>query len=164
MEASLQPAQTNPLEIVEDLVVENDWLAERADEHELVIQMPGRWCDYKLLFVWQQAEHALHFCCRVAMKLEPSAQDRLNALLARINEKMWVGHFDIAREEKTILFRHTTLLRGIGTISAEIIEDLIELGVMEADRYFPAFQLIVWGGKSIDEALAAAILEPVGEA
>jgi hypothetical protein len=56
------------------------------------------------------------------------------------------------------------LSRGHASVSNEVIEDLIELGITEADRYYPAFQLALWGGKSTDEAIAAAILEPMGEA
>ncbi|MGH6959444.1 MAG: YbjN domain-containing protein, partial [Dongiaceae bacterium] len=34
----------------------------------------------------------------------------------------------------------------------------------ECERFFPAFQFVLWGGKSPEEALAAAMLETVGEA
>ena len=44
------------------------------------------------------------------------------------------------------------------------MEDLIEIAVGEADRFYPAFQFLLWGGKSPEEALAAALLETVGEA
>ena len=32
------------------------------------------------------------------------------------------------------------------------------------DRFYPAFQYLVWGGKSVDEAAQAAMFETAGEA
>jgi len=40
----------------------------------------------------------------------------------------------------------------------------VDIAVAECERFYPAFQLLLWGGKSPDEAVAAAMLETVGEA
>jgi len=57
-------------------------------------------------------------------------------------------------------------LRGVdGTsASAEQLEDLVDIAVSECDRFYPAFQFVVWGGKDPTEAVELAILEPMGEA
>ena len=62
------------------------------------------------------------------------------------------------------MFRHALLLRGVAGVSAEQVEDLVELALVECERFYPAFQLVIWGGKTADEAMTAAILDPVGEA
>ncbi len=62
------------------------------------------------------------------------------------------------------MFRHTVLLRGAGGVAAEQLEDLVDIAVAECERFYPAFQLLLWGGKSPEEAVAAAMLETVGEA
>jgi len=41
---------------------------------------------------------------------------------------------------------------------------LIEIAITECERFYPAFQFVIWGGKSPAEAIAAAMLETVGEA
>jgi hypothetical protein len=56
------------------------------------------------------------------------------------------------------------LLRGAFGTSVEQIEDLVEISLSECERFFPAFQLVVWGGKSAEEAIAAAMIDPIGEA
>ncbi len=154
----------NPLDIVEELVLANDWPFQRSDDNELVIEIPGRWCEHRLFFVWQEESSALHFCCRIDGKVITSSRAQVSELLARINERLWVGHFDLSGEEQLIVFRHTSLLRGMPTIGTEIIEDLVQLALAECDRYYPAFQLVMWAGKSPEEAIAASILDPVGEA
>ena len=61
-------------------------------------------------------------------------------------------------------FRHAVLLRGAPGASAESLEDMIDIAITECERFFPAFQFVLWGGKTPTEALQAAMLECVGEA
>jgi len=62
------------------------------------------------------------------------------------------------------VFRHTTLLRGAGGASVEQLEDLVDIALTECERYYPAFQFVIWGGKNPSQAIAAAMLDTVGEA
>jgi hypothetical protein len=41
---------------------------------------------------------------------------------------------------------------------------MIGIAVAECERYYPAFQHVIWGGKSAADAVAAAIIETAGEA
>ena len=56
------------------------------------------------------------------------------------------------------------LLRGVLGASTEQVEDLVDIALSECERFYPAFQLVVWGGKTPDEAMAAAMIDPIGEA
>jgi hypothetical protein len=56
------------------------------------------------------------------------------------------------------------LLRGARGASAESLEDMIDIAITECERFYPAFQFVLWGGKTPAEALEAAMLECVGEA
>ena len=156
--------QINPLDLIEELVIANDWPFQRAADDEILVEISGRWTDYRLFFVWQEEACALQFCCRLDTKAPAKTRVAINDLLARINERLWVGHFDVSAEEESIMFRHALLLRGVAGVSAEQIEDLVELALVECERFYPAFQLVIWGGKTADEAMTAAILDPVGEA
>ncbi|MGI9452435.1 MAG: YbjN domain-containing protein, partial [Geminicoccaceae bacterium] len=49
-------------------------------------------------------------------------------------------------------------------VSGELMEDLIDIAVAECERFYPAFQFVIWGGKPPVEALTAAMLETEGEA
>ena len=42
--------------------------------------------------------------------------------------------------------------------------DLMQASLAECERYYPAFQFVLWGGKSPEEAIAASILDTQGEA
>ena len=49
-------------------------------------------------------------------------------------------------------------------MNGELLEDLVDIAVTECERFYPAFQFVIWGGKSPVEAMTAAMLETEGEA
>ncbi|HEX5319666.1 MAG TPA: YbjN domain-containing protein, partial [Stellaceae bacterium] len=85
-------------------------------------------------------------------------------LLSLANEKLWLGHFDLSAGDNLPAFRHAVLLRGVAAPTPEQIEDLVEIAVAECERFYPAFQLVIWGGKPAEEAMATAMIDPIGEA
>ena len=85
------------------------------------------------------------------------------ALLMYVNAKMWIGHFDMYSDDGTILFRHAMIFPE-AQASASQCEALLNLAVEACEYYYPAFQFVLWGGKSAEEAVAAAILECAGQA
>ena len=157
-------ASANPIDLVEEIVQANQWPHDRSSDEEMVIEISGRWCDYRLLFVWQREMSALHYSCGLEMKVPRARRGPIYELLAAVNERLWLGHFDLADGDEAPSFRQGVLLRGVFGASVEQIEDLVDISISECERFFPAFQLVVWGGKSAKEAIAAAMIDPVGEA
>ena len=102
----------NPLDIVEEIVAANEWPFDRVSDDEMVVEISGRWCDYRLYFVWQEEISALQFSCQFDMKVQHARRSAVHDLLAEVNAKLWIGHFDVCNEEHTPMFRQTTLLRG----------------------------------------------------
>jgi hypothetical protein len=154
----------NPLDILEEIVLANEWAFDRSTEEEMVVEIKGRWCDYRLFFIWQTEISAMQFSAQFDMKVPPARRSAVVDLLAEINCKMWLGHFDVCPDEMTPMFRQTVLLRGARGASVEQMEDLVDIALSECERYYPAFQFVIWGGKSAQEAVHAAILDTVGEA
>jgi hypothetical protein len=154
----------NPIDIVEEIVLANEWPHDRANDEEMVVEITGRWCDYRLLFVWQEEISAMHFSCSFDMKVPKARRPAVWELLAIVNEKMWLGHFDICSDTNLPMFRHAVLLRGALGASVEQLEDLVDMALTECERFYPAFQLVIWGGKTPEEAVTSAMIEPMGEA
>jgi hypothetical protein len=98
------------------------------------------------------------------MRVPKAKRLPVHSLLAMVNEKMWLGHFDLWSEDGLPIFRHAMLLRGTQGATAEQIEDLVNVALSESERFYPAFQFVIWGGKPPEEAVAAALIDPVGEA
>ena len=74
--------------------------------------------------------------------------------------KQGLAAFDFA--DGTVMFRHAQVL--FPDAAAAPYETLIDLALTECERYYPAFQFVIWGGKPAAEAIAAALLDTQGEA
>ncbi|MEO0036008.1 YbjN domain-containing protein [Phaeospirillum tilakii] len=156
--------QANPVDLVEQFVAANDWAFDRRSDEELAAEVPGKWCNYSLYFAWREDMGAIHFTCAFDMKVPDGKRSPICDLLAIVNEKLWLGHFGLWDEESVPMFRHTSLLRGGTGLSPEQVEDLVDIAVSECERFYPAFQFVIWGGKSARDAVAASLLETAGEA
>ena len=154
----------NPLDVVEQIVAANEWAFDRRSDGEMAAEAPGKWCDYGLHFAWSTEISAMHFTCAFDMKVPAGARAKLHELLALANEKLWIGHFGLEGEEGIPVFRHAVLLRGARDASVESLEDMVDIAITECERFFPAFQFVLWGGKPPADALQAAMLDCVGEA
>src|SRR5579872_488274 len=154
----------NPIDLIEEIVVANDWAHVRASEEEMIIEIAGRWCDYRMYFLWQEELSALHFSCGFDMKVPKRRRGPLYELLALANERLWLGHFDLAAGDASPAFRYAVLLRGDGDASCEQVEDLVDIALSECERFYPACQLVIWGGKAPEDAMAAALIGPIAEA
>ena len=154
----------NPLDVLEQIVTANEWAFDRRSDSEMAAEAPGKWCDYGLYFSWSQEISAMHFSCAFDLKVPPAKREKLFELLAMANEKLWIGHFGLDSDDGVPVFRHSVLLRGAPGASAESLEDMVDIALTECERFFPAFQFVLWGGKAPGEALEAAMLDCVGEA
>jgi len=154
----------NPLDLVEDLVSEHEWPFDRHGAHELSVCVSGSWCDYNLGFSYAEEEGTLQLVCAYDVRVPERKHPDLLPLLAMMNERMMLGHFDLWSEEGIPMFRHAVLLRGGPAPSARQVEGLIDIAVRECERFYPAVQFVLWGGKEPKDAIDSAMLETVGEA
>jgi hypothetical protein len=161
---SNESLEANPIDVVERMVDENEWFSERRSDGEMSVQAPGQWCDYSLYFAWNKSASAMHFTCAFEARVPPEKRATIYELLARINERIWLGHFALCDDEGMPMYRYTMLLGSGGRSTNEQIQDLLEVALEECERFYPAFQHVIWAGKNADDAIAAAILDPIGEA
>ena len=154
----------NPLDIVEKVAFARDWAFDRRSDDEMAIQAPGTWCDYSLYFAWNTEAVAVQFTCAFDMRVPPAKQARVHELLALVNENMWLGHFSLWSDEGLPMFRHALPLRGAGGPTVEQLDDIVETAIADCDRYYPAFQYVIWGDRTAAEAVAVALVDTMGEA
>jgi hypothetical protein len=157
-----QEPRNNPLDVVEHLALGNNWPFERAGEDEVAIVVTGRWSNYQVSFTWMPEIEALHFACAFDMRVPGPRLTELQQLVALINEQLWIGHFEAWIKNGVVMFRHALLLAG-GNASGRQCETVLGTALDACERYFPAFQFVVWAGKSAREALDSVLFETSGE-
>ncbi|HEY3778308.1 MAG TPA: YbjN domain-containing protein [Rhizomicrobium sp.] len=156
-------ADFHPLDMLEQSVEEHGWPFERSGRDELNLSVSGRWCDHHFCFTWRDDLQSLHLSSAFDMRVENARRSEMAALLTYINAKLWIGHFDLFADEGALVFRHAMIFPD-ARASASQCEALLNLAVEACEHYYPAFQFVLWGGKTAEEAVAAAILECAGRA
>jgi len=156
--------RVNPVDVVEHLAAVREWVFDRAANDEIAISVGGRWTDYHLSFTWMDEIEALHMACAFDCRVPERRLAEVLALVALVNEQLWIGHFDLWNRDGVIMFRHSLLLAGGTEPTSRQCEAALEAAVDACERYYQAFQFVVWAGKSAREAMDAAMFDTLGEA
>lgn len=156
--------QSNPVDVIEHIAALNDWSFERAGDDEITILVGGGWCEYQVSFSWLEDKEAIHLACAFDLKVPKPRQMEVMRLLSGVNEQLWIGHFDMWAREGVILYRQALLLSGGAEPTSAQVERLLHTAIEACERYFQAFQFVVWAGKEAPEALQTVLFETAGHA
>jgi hypothetical protein len=156
--------RNNPVDVVEHLAAIKEWAFDRAADDEIAISVKGRWTDYHLSFTWMDEIESLHLACAFDLRVPERRRIEVLQLISHVNEQLWLGHFDVWSRDGVIMFRHALILAGGVEASGRQCEVLLEAALEACERYYQAFQFVVWTGKSAREAMDAAMFETAGEA
>ena len=154
---------TAPIEMLEALFQAHGWPCSAGGE-ELAGEIQGSWAKYQLKGIWRGEDNVLQILCLPDIRVPKDQREAAQGLLALVNEQMWLGHFDVWSNGGVLLYRNATLLGDDGTLSLKQAQALVEIAVEECDRFYPAFQFVLWGGKDPRSALEAALVDAAGEA
>jgi hypothetical protein len=106
----------------------------------------------------------LRLICTFEMEPPEEKLPKLHEALNRINDNCWAGAFTYWREQQLMVYRYGLLLGEDQLAGAEQIDRMMTAAVMACERYYPAFQLVVWGDRDPDAAMQIAIAEAYGRA
>ena len=154
----------HPVDMIERMAAANQWTFERGDENEITFAVDGSQAALHVAFTWLPEMEALHGACAFDLKVPERSRAAIINLVSLINEQLWVGHFDLWSSDNVVMFRHSLLLTGGVEPSTQQCEILLKTAVDTCERYFQAFQFVLWAGKSPREALDCAMFETVGRA
>ncbi|MHA6289335.1 type III secretion system chaperone family protein [Maricaulis sp. CAU 1757] len=158
------PSVHDPLDSVEQAVIAEQYPYEREDGGELHLSTPGAWRDHQIWFSWRPDLDVLHVCGSLDLKVPNNRFREVCELVTRLNEKLWIGHFDVWADDGSIVYRHAVSLPGGEAVSPGQAAAMIAAAREAGERFYPAFHFLVWGGKTVEEAATAAMFETAGEA
>ncbi len=153
----------NPIDLVEQLAAQHDWAVERNGDDELTLVVGGNWTDYHISLNWRDDLEALHLACAFDFRVPDTRLNEMYRLIAQINEQLWLGHFDLWTQEGLVMFRHALLLNGSVCAPAQC-EAMLKAALESCERYYQAFQFVVWAGKESREALVSTMFQTEGRA
>ena len=156
--------ELHPIDLVEHIAEFNDWDFDRIGDDQIAMAVEGQWRTYSITLAWSAFDETLRMIC--TFEMEPPA-DKLPQLyegLNAVNDQCWAGAFSYWAEQQLMVYRYGLVLAGGNVASPEQIDTLITAAVLSAERYYPAFQLMVYSDKTPREALQVAIAEAYGRA
>ena len=155
---------SDPLDVVEHVLLAENLAFDRTEDGDLAFALAGDWKDYELWFAWRPEADCLQLCLSMDLTTPKEGRGAAYELVTLINQRVWLGHFEVWAEDGEIIFRHALGLPGGERPTLAQAASMIDAAVEAADRFYPAFDFLVSGGKSPDEALAACMFETVGRA
>ncbi|MBK8375312.1 YbjN domain-containing protein [Sphingorhabdus sp.] len=156
--------ETPPLDMLSALFEARGWNHEGVSEEEVSAEFKGSWTSYQIRAIWREEDNALQLLVMPDITVPAENRNTIYTALGLINEQLWLGHFDLWSSNGLLLFRHGSLLPPSGMLNVDQAQTIIDVALDECERFYPVFQFIIWGGKSPEEALAAALIETHGEA
>ncbi len=154
----------HPIDIVEHLAEHHEWEFDRIADDQIAMAVEGQWRTYSITLAWSGYDEILRMVCTFEMEPPEAKLPVLYEMLNEVNDQCWAGAFSYWNEQKLMVYRYGLVMSGAQEVSPEQVDTLITTAVMSAERYYPAFQLAVWGDRSPKDALQVAIAEAYGRA
>jgi hypothetical protein len=156
---------SNPLDMVEELAESKEWKFTRHDDGLIDIFLPGKKAPFNASIEWQDEFSALLLACSLPVEIVGDNFGLAIEALERINQNLWLGHFDFSNQNKFPTFRHTLLLRMVApSVAIDLIADVLDIAIAECNRFHTAFLLAQAGDERLHDDLHAAVFETIGEA
>ena len=154
----------DPLDVVERVLMAENLTFDRTEDGDLAFTLQGDWKDYELWFAWRPEADCLQLCLSMDIRAKKTRRAAAHELLSLINQRVWVGHFEVWSDDGELVFRHAMALPTGERPTLAQAASMIDAAVEAADRFYPAFDFLINGGKSPEDAIAACMFETVGQA
>ena len=156
--------EIHPIDIVEHLAEHHEWEFDRIEENQIAMAVKGQWRTYSITLAWSGFDETLRIICSFEMEPPIEKLKDLYETLNVANDRCWTGAFTFWEEQKLMVYRYGLVLSGGQIATAEQIDTMISSSVLAAEKYYPAFQLVIYDNQSPDRAMQVAIAEAYGHA
>lgn len=163
-EQYLETEDLHPIDIVEHIAEHHAWDFDRIHDDQIAMAVEGQWRTYSITLAWSAYDETLRLICTFEMEPPEDKLPSLYEALNAVNDNCWAGAFSYWADQKLMVYRYGLILAGGQIASPEQIDTAITAAVLSAERYYPAFQLVTWGERSVESAMQTAIAEAYGRA
>ena len=163
--SKLQNVITNydPLDLIEDIIISNNWEYERDSNKNIHVEVGGQWCDYQLSFGVNDEINLLYISCALDIKIPNYRVNDISDFLVSINEKLLIGHFEVWTEDSWPVLKQSFPVPSNQSLCRNQLEQASLLALKECEKFYPAFQIFAWDNKDVKSTLQHIMLETQGE-
>ncbi len=152
-----------PLDLVEDIIINNGWDFERDINKNIHVEVGGKWCDYQLSYGLNEAKNLIFISCVLDIRVPKEKISEIHRLLAKVNEKLSLGHFEVWIDDGWPIYRCSIPVPQKTLTCRSQIEQISIMTLEECEKFYPAFQFLAWGDKTASDSLKHLMLETQGE-
>lgn len=129
----------NPLDGLAEILNDNQWPFDRPSDDRMNFEVYSDGHNYRFSLIWEEAEASMRVNCKPGIKIHKNSHQSVYALLNRVNAQLGIGAF-IVEGEGDLIFRYTTLFRGISASGADHVEAIVDTGVEQCTLYLDLFR------------------------
>ena len=164
VERDFDSEDLHPIDIVENLAEERSWDFDRIADDQIAMAIEGSWRTYSVTLAWSAHDESLRLICAFDMAPPARRAAALAQTMCLANDRCWSGAFVLWRDQKLMGYRYSLNLSGGAQATSAQITDMVRAAVSACERFYPAFQLVAWGGDTPEKALGIAMAEAYGRA
>ncbi|MFI3242422.1 MAG: YbjN domain-containing protein [Alphaproteobacteria bacterium] len=153
-----------PLDYIENIFADKFLGCERRSNHELVLEVNGKWNNILLFLAWEESMNCLHLSCLLPVENNSEDKSKIFELLALVNADLWVGHFSYWSEHKMPIFKHSVLINDFDMSLEKKVSQLMDIAVKECERLYPVFNVVLNKGMNPQDALYPFNMQTIGQA
>ena len=155
---------TDPLDAVEAVMIEQNWHFTRED-NQITIEVSGQYGAYRIYFIHEEDMHAMQFCVQYDFTIAKEHSAEAIKTLSSVNQKLWLGHYEIPSDSDIPTFRYTMLLTGMSATNTNAqFGEIIEIALTQCERFYSVFHLLATGQNMCEQTLPLALMETKGAA
>ena len=154
----------HPIDMVESLAAHHAWDFDRVTDDQIAMTVEGQWRSYSLTLAWSERDETLRLLCTFEMEPPAGREAELLNMLNRVNDDCWTGSFNWWADQRMMVWRYGLILSPGHGATMDQLDRMIRSAVGAAERFYPAFQLVSWGGQSPEDALKIAMADAWGRA
>ncbi len=154
----------HPIDIVESLAAHRDWDFDRIGDDQIAMAIEGQWRTYSISLSWSAHDETLRLLCTFEMAPPEDRADAVAVMVDLANDLCWTGCFTRWEAQGLMVYRYGLTLAGGAVATGGQVDAMLRGAIEACERFYPAFQLVAWGGETPKAALGVAIAEAYGRA
>lgn len=114
----------------------------KASDCEISVVSGTMESGYILLVEWRQDFYeALYFSCDIGLDVSPKNQELITAVIAKANERSWLGHFDLMSSDHRVVYSFTMPFASSFNFDEINVESILKIITDECDRFRQFFEM-----------------------
>lgn len=152
------------IDLAENLAARMSLYFDRINDNEIALQMKGKTSVYNVAVILKPEYEIAYFSCDLDLLVTDESYLAIVESIVKVNEKIWVGHFDYIASERRIVYSLTIPFISSFGLDEDIVTATFRLITDECDRFYPYFSMIIEHGVVPEFSLCSLFLDAVGEA